>query len=173
MTTFKPNNKLSQERLKEFLHYDEETGIFRWLKNISGRVHAGMIAGSLMPEGYIRITVDRHRFMAHTLAWLYMTGEYVARGIDHRDTKRANNKWKNLRRATQSQNNMNMLVRSDNALGVKCVQRKKGAISKPFYATIRVGGKQRQLGYCATIEEAAETYRLAAEKYFGEFARAA
>lgn len=130
-----------------------------------------MQAGHLSKEGYIRITIDGHRIMAHTLAWLYMTGKYVARGIDHRDTVRSNNQWINLRCATQSQNNMNMKVRSDNALGIKCVLRKKGAISKPYYATIRVDGRQRQLGYCATIEEAAETYRIAALKHFGDFAR--
>lgn len=171
MSVFKPNSELSQERLKEILAYNPETGLFHW-KVARGRIYVGMQAGSLTPEGYVRITIDRHRFMAHTLAWLDMTGEYISRGIDHRDTLRSNNKWTNLRRATQSQNNMNMKVRSDNALGVKCVQKKKGAISQPYFATIKVNGKQRQLGYCSTIEEAAESYRAAALKYFGEFARA-
>lgn len=172
MSKFKPNSDLTQERLKALLDYNQETGIFRW-KIARPRIHVGMQAGSVTPEGYVRITIDGHRFMGHTLAWLYMTGEYVARGIDHRDTVRSHNKWLNLRRASQSQNNMNMRVRSDNALGVKCVRKKKGAISKPFYASITIEGKQRQLGYCSTIEEAAETYRIAAEKHYGEFARTA
>jgi len=167
---FKKNSELTQERLKGLLVYDEVSGIFTWVH--SGRTKvAGAPAGTLSKEGYIRITIDGYRFMGHILAWLYMTGEYVKRGIDHRDTVRSNNSWFNLRRASQSQNNMNMKVRSDNALDVKCVMRKKGAISKPFYAKICINGRQRQLGYCRTIEEAAETYRIASLKHFGEFAR--
>jgi hypothetical protein len=161
---------ISQADLKSQLNYDPASGIFTWVvvkRGLKGRT----IAGSLNPEGYRRITVNGRRYMAHVLAWLYMTGEWRLRGVDHRDTNRDNNSWHNLRAATQSQNNMNMRARSDNALGVKCVQRKKGAKNKPFYATIRVNGKQHQLGYCATIEEAAATYESAARQHFGEFAR--
>lgn len=170
MTTFKPNSTLTQEHLKSLLSYEKDTGVFTW-RVAHHRIRVGMTAGSLSKEGYIRITVARRRFMAHALAWLYMTGEYVVRGIDHRDTVRNNNRWTNLRRATLSQNSMNVGVRSDNALGIKCVQRKKGKNVRPFYATITFDGRQRQLGYFDTIEEAAESYRIAALKHFGEFAR--
>lgn len=171
MSTFKPNNELTLIRLKTLLRYDPRTGIFFWISDRARVAKAGDEAGSVTSAGYVRITVDGHRFMAHVLAWFYMTGEYVVRGIDHRDVDGTNNRWINLRRATKSQNCMNRKTRRDNALGVKCVLKKKGRISKPYYATIKVDGKQRQLGYCATIEEAAATYREAAVKNFGEFAR--
>lgn len=173
MTKFKPNHLLTQGRLRSLLFYDPETGVFTWRKN-RARVSAGTIAGSLMPEGYLRITVGGHRFMAHQLAWLYMTGEYVARDIDHRDTNRANNRWENLRRATRSQNNMNARLRSDNSTGFKGVTIKKGKRSKPYCAQVGVPGKGRpqHIGYFHTAEDAHSAYVSAAKIQFGEFARA-
>lgn len=172
MTKFKPNHLLTQSRLIELLSYDPETGIFRWIVSRSSRALAEDVAGSLSKEGYIRITIDSHRFMAHSLAWLYMTGEYIARGIDHQDTIRSNNKWDNLRKATRSQNNMNSNVRSDNITGIKgCRFKASRASPKKYYATITLEGKQKYLGYFLTAQEAADAYRDAAIKHFGEFAR--
>ena len=62
-------------------------------------------------------------------------------------------------------------LRSDNALGVKRVYRKKGKKSRPFAAAITVDRKQRHLGYFETVEAAAAAYREAAIRDFGEYAR--
>lgn len=171
MTKFRPSHSLTQDHLRSLLYYDKETGVFTWVKARS-RIRIGAVAGSTMPNGYVRITIDGHRFMAHTLAWLWVTGEYVARGLDHRDTNPSNNRWENLRKATPSQNSMNTNVRSDNITGIKCVRyRSYGKRKKRYYSTIRVDGKQKHFGYFLTAEEAAEAYAKAAKEYFGEFAR--
>lgn len=167
MSKFKPNSELTQARLREILHYNPETGIFRWIE-ARPRIQVGDVAGSVQ-QGYIRITVDGHRFMAHTLAWLYMTGEYVARGLDHKDTNRANNRWANLRKASKSQNRMNSTVRSDSRSGHKGVHiYKSGRIT----AQITLPGcRARYLGTFNSIEAAAARYEEEARKHFGEYVR--
>src|SRR5882724_5521531 len=97
---------ITQERLFELLDYNEFSGFFTW-KVARPRIHIGMKAGSVSKEGYVRITIDRVRYMGHTLAWLFKTGEYIPRGIDHRNTVRSHNAWSNLRKASPSQQMMN------------------------------------------------------------------
>lgn len=172
MTKFKPNHLLTQKALKALLHFDPNSGIFTWI-SARPRIHVGMVAGCLMPEGYIRITVDGHRVMAHQLAWLYMTGDYIVRGIDHKDTNRANNKWINLRRATRSQNNMNAGLRSDNSTGFKGVSIKRGKSSKRYCAQIGLTGHPNHIGYFRTAEEAHAAYMDKARELYGDYARAA
>jgi hypothetical protein len=172
---------LNQERLKELLRYDPETGLFYWLERpvrlgfertdktwnvrYAGKI-AGDEFGKLRPR--IRISVDKRRFQAHRLAWLWMTGEWPAEEIDHKDMNPLNNKWENLREATHSQNGMNRKSRSKYAKGV--------TIHKPsglFQARIYKDGRCRCLGYHKTPEEAHRAYIAAAKDLHGEFARAA
>lgn len=169
MKNVAPNN-LTQKILKKNLRYDPDAGLFFWNK-AKPRIHVGKQAGHKTSLGYIRITINGRRYMAHVLAWFYMTGEYLVRGIDHEDTVGTNNKWCNLRRASQSQNNRNTKVRCDNATGIKGARLKKGKGARPFYATINIDGKQRHLGYFDTVEEAHAAYAAKAKELFGRFAR--
>lgn len=107
--------------------------------------------------------------MAHTLAWLYVTGEFVARGLDHKDTNRANNRWRNLRKADKSQNRMNSKVRSDCKCGVKGVRERPNGTFSPQITL--PGQKTKCLGTFKTVDEAAAVYAAEARKHFGEFAR--
>lgn len=81
---------LTQSELKNKLTYNPETGLF-------GRKNK--IAGSLRPNGYIQIGINKKLFRAHRLAFLYMTGEWPKSDVDHIDMDRKNNKWANLREA--------------------------------------------------------------------------
>lgn len=162
---------LTAERLRTLLHYCPETGAFRWLVSNSARRPAGSAAGELKPSGYILIGINGWRYRAHRLAWLYVTGEWPQVQIDHRDNDRSNNKWLNLRPADNAQNQANAKRPKNNTSGFKGVfwnkQRQKWA------AKINPDRRQVHLGFFADPKEAHAAYCRGAEKFFGEFARAA
>jgi len=89
--------------------------------------------------------------------------------IDHHDGNGLNNRRRNLRPATVSQNLGNMRrLRSDGSSGFKGVHfvRKLGK----WQARIQSQGKRVSLGCFATKELAAQAYDEAAKRIFGEFA---
>src|SRR5262245_26042039 len=161
---------ITQERLKELLSYDPETGLFYARQKRPGpkRTFIGSKSGH-----YIRISIDDVSYRAHRLAWLWMTGEWPPDFMDHIDGEKQNNKWINLRLATKSQNQDNCGPPKDNKSGFKGVSRyRQGEIwGKPWQAGIQHRGKKHHLGHFATAEEAHEAYRVAALQMFGEFAR--
>jgi hypothetical protein len=159
--------RVTRARLRALLHYDDETGEFRWLNRMNGRVRAGDIAGTLADNGYRLITINGRQCRAHHLAWLYMTGAWCALVIDHRDGDPANNSWSNLRRATLSQSNANRRVPRNNACGLKGVSRNWSR----WRATIHKNRRKYHLGNFPTPQAAHAAYVKAARKLFGEFAR--
>ncbi len=159
----------TQKRLLELLEYDPETGIWTW-KVRRGRMRAGSVAGHLRAkDGYIFISIDGANHLAHSLAYIYMTGTLPDFDLDHRDLVRSNNRWGNLRESTRSQNKQNQRVRSDSATGFKGVTPN----GRRFGARIQVGENRLYLGSFSTPEEAHAAYLAAAKVHFGEFARAA
>lgn len=164
---------ITQERLKELLEYSPDTGLFFWLVDRGGK-KAGDIAGC-RKRTYIVISLDDRVYRAHHLAWLYMTGEWPKPFVDHRDLNKHNNIWANLRIATKSQNMANVGRIKSNVSGLKGVSAYRAGerCGKPWQACIGVNGKSKHLGHFATKEEAHAAYVVAAEKLFGEFARAA
>ncbi len=160
--------RITRARLHDVLHYDSETGEFRWRKQVSRSVKTGDIAGLTDEDGYRRITIGGKIYPAHRLAWLYMTGNWCPVFIDHRDGNPSNNRWSNLRRATISQNNANRRVHRNNKCGFKGVVRNH--IGR-WCAAIYKNGRRYHLGSFATAEEAHAAYVTAARKLHGEFAR--
>jgi len=162
---------LTQAELKNRLFYDPETGEFRWLVS-SGGVRAGSVAGGVDKKtGYRRIRALARKYLAHRLAWLYMTGEWPAAEIDHRNLNRDDNRWRNLREASHAENMRNTPRRSHNTSGVKGVDFHKS--SQKWRARINVNGRSLSLGYFNNIGEATTAYANAAAEHHGEFARKA
>jgi HNH endonuclease/AP2 domain len=164
----KRRRRLTHARLHELLHYDSETGEFRWQERVGRSVEAGAIAGLLDSEGYRLITIKGRAYRAHQLAWFYTTGKWCRTVIDHRDGDPSNNRWSNLRRATVSQNNANRRMHRNNKCGYKGVTRNQWG---RFWATIHKAGRRLHLGTFATAQDAHAAYMAAARKLFGEFAR--
>jgi hypothetical protein len=152
------NAHVTQNRLKELLNYSVETGLFKWKIAHSRRVHAGDVAGSLSPKGYILIGVDGCVYRAHRLAWLYVYGEFPKLYIDHINRIKTDNRIENLRDVSISVNNENkncssIYKKSCNVLGVS---REKN--HRRWRAVITINSKQVHIGYFDTIEEAEAAY---------------
>lgn len=156
---------ITQEKLKELLRYEPDTGLFY---RLSGP-RAGEVAGH-MHHGYVKISMPKAGgIYAHRLAWLYMTGEMPPNEVDHIDRNRGNNKWANLRLATRSQNQANTAIRKSNTSGYKGVRMLRGH----FRAKITIQHRIIHLGDFETLEEAVAAYKGAARVGFGEYARVA
>ena len=163
---------LSQDRLKELLHYDPETGVFTWPPGTGGkgRPHHPKRAGGDDGQGYYRIWVEGRFYRSTHIAWLYMTGELPSAQIDHADKNSLNDRWNNLRLATQNQNKANSGAYKNNSLGVKGVRLHRNGHNE---ALLRFNGKLVYLGCYRTLAEAKAVYDAAAIEHFGEFARSA
>lgn len=161
---------LTQEKLKEILHYEPETGLWTWLVSNSNRVKIGSIAGNYNKViKYHQIRIFGKLYYGHILAWLYMTGVWPENEIDHKDTNPSNNKWLNLREATSSQQKWNAGKRKNNTSGYKGVHLDKN--SGKYVAQIGLNYKVIYIGSRNTIEEAHQLYCQEIEKYHCEFRR--
>lgn len=164
---------LTQERLKEILHYNPATGLFTWLVRPGkfSRRRIGDIAGYSRPDdGYVTIRIDGRGYYGHRLAFLYMTGKFPDHDGEHKNTDGSDNRWENLREATRSQNLANTKVKRNSVTGVKGVSIHH---SGKYKARILLNGKPVNLGHYDTIEFAAAAYAKAANDKSGEFARVA
>jgi hypothetical protein len=158
---------VTRARLRELLHYNRQTGEFRWRKRLTTSVRVGEIAGAVNNQGYRRITIEGRPYLAHHLAWLYEKGKWCRRVIDHQDGNPSNNRWSNLRSATRSQSNANRRIQRNNACGFKGVSRE----GRRWCARVNKNGRPHRLGTFSTPQEAHAAYAKAARKLHGKFAR--
>lgn len=154
--------------LKFWLRYDAETGLFTWIQRPAIQISVGDIAGCTNPDGYVVIGLLGNLYRANRLAWFYMTGSWPGELIDHKDTNKANNAWRNLRLATYQQNNCNIPTRSDNTSGVKGVSWNKHA--RKWTAQVSVCGKKIHLGVFSDLGEAARAAIAARNEMHAGFA---
>lgn len=143
---------LSAARLRELLHYDQDTGLFT---HIAGNF-SGKPAGTLHPSGYVFIKIGRWSYAAHRLAWLYVVGRWPVEEIDHRNGQRDANWIANLREARSGQNNQNTALYRSNRSGKVGVSWHKAAGC--WRARIDIAGEQRHLGSFASKDDAGAAY---------------
>jgi hypothetical protein len=159
---------LTQERLKEYLHYDRETGIFTWLKRSAKRIKIGDKANIFNKIlGYDRVKFLYVTYSAHRLAWFYVYGEFPEKGfeIDHIDNVSTNNRIANLRLVTHSQNMLNQRVSKKSTSGHKCIYRtNSGWIVRP-----KLNGKNPSLGTFKLLEDAVRVRNEWAKINHGEY----
>jgi hypothetical protein len=92
--------------------------------------------------------------MANRLAWFYMTGEWPADLVDHKNRARDDDRWENLRPATNAMNSQNQGMYKNNTSGFIGVSFHRGR----WRAHIRVNYKLIILGYYDTAEAAGAAY---------------
>jgi hypothetical protein len=149
---------LTADRLRELLHYEPGTGFFTWRIKPCRRVNAGAVAGGWAANGYRQIRVDRVKYRAHRLAWLYVHGVWPQEQMDHLNGDRADNRLENIRPATSGENMQNLRgPKRNNTTGFLGV-RKHGS---RYRADIKTNGKRELLGVFATAAMAGDAYLTA------------
>lgn len=160
---------ITAERLRALLDYDPQTGIFTWKIVTSNRVKVGDVAGSKRLNGYCSVHLDGRAYLSHRLAWLYMTGNWPTHHVDHINGDPLDNRFANIREASDTQNKQNSRTRKDNRSGIKGAFFHKQ--TRKWASAIRLNGKSKYLGLFETAEDAHAAYCKAAKELYGEFAR--
>jgi hypothetical protein len=159
---------LTQEQIREELHYNPKTGLFTRLVARCNKVKVGDLAGAPDSHGYIQIRVLGRLHLAHRLAWLYTTGEWPEGGIDHRNTIRDDNRWSNLRKATRFQNGMNSRRNKNSTTMEKnIVVGERGR----YRVRVTTNGVRQHVGWFKTIPEAKAAHERAVLERHGAFGR--
>lgn len=111
---------ISYEELTRLLEYSEETGEFRWRIWGQGR-KPGKPAGALRANNYWGIIINGRQYLAHRLAWFYVTGKWPELQVDHIDGNGINNRFNNLREASYAQQRANTPYHNTNTSGYRWV----------------------------------------------------
>jgi len=177
------------EFVRGLLSYNPETGELFWKRrpvemfaagpkqsqvrnaNAWNGRYAGKRAFNCPHRRYRIGSILTHAILAHRVIWLIMTGSWPDGEVDHRDTDRSNNRWKNLRDSTRMENSHNCGPSSRNTSGFKGVSYDK--FNCKWTAAIFSSGKAHFLGRFYSPEEAHAAYAEAAKIHHGDFARAA
>ncbi len=127
---------------------------------------AGKEAGYIADNGYRRVRLPNGRFLyAHQMAFLLEIGE-IPEVVDHINLKKLDNRFSNLRAATQGENTRNVKRRKNNKAKLKGVSWSKS--NNAWRMDIQHEGK-KYFSYHETKEKAYEEYCSMSEKLHGEF----
>ena len=164
------------EYLRQCFTYDPTTGVLTWSAD-RPREHfrtearwrgwiscyGGRAAGYFdwAGAGYIGLCVGGKRFWSHRVIWKMQTGCDPISGIDHRNGNKTDNRWRNLREATQQQNLWNLPTKRGR-LPTGVYVRRSGHYS------VKAG--KVYLGTFDTAKKAGEAYRSYVKRTRGEFA---
>ena len=155
---------ITQKILKEMFTLNSKGQLVR---NFSiGRAKANEHSTCEDKDGYLVVGVKGKSYRAHRLVWMYVYGEFPDGDIDHINRDKKDNRIKNLRISTKSQNRQNISVQKNNKIGLKGVW--LHAQTKKWCASIGVNGKNKHLGSFDSQKEAAAAYATAA-MMFHEF----
>ena len=117
--------------------------------------------------GYVTVKVFNSCYVAHRLAFLYMTGEFPAGEVDHINGIRSDNRWCNLRIASKSDNRCNIKAHSNNKLGIKGIHFNK--LERKYKTQVRKQGYKTITGTFETLEEAIAFVQDSRAKLHKEF----
>lgn len=159
---------ITQEEIKEIVKYSQETGVFIWISSRSNKIKIGDTAGNIWinqhnRKKYHRLWLSGRLYLAHRVAWIYMTGSWPNDQIDHIDGNGLNNKWENLREVSGSENQQNTRMKRTNTTGICGVVWNKNA--NKWQAAINIYNKAVYLGLFENIFDAACARKNAEVKY--------
>lgn len=153
---------LTQEYLQHLLHYDPLTGLWTWMNPLPrSKMCRGDLAGRITQQGRRQIRIASGFYYASRLAFLYMTGEWPEDQVDHINRIKDDDRWENLRPATQSQNSYNRAWAEQGGSW-------RGIRPHGNQYAVSIGGQY--LGLYSTFEAAADVRDRALEAWAGPFA---
>lgn len=161
--------EITQELVRELLHYDPETGLFTWRPRPReafsrnqdwirwNNRFAGKVTGSIYKSGdnyqsKKLFLLGKPRSSAQ-IAWIYMLGNPAPEVVDHINRNATDDRWINLRASDRGKNMLNQSLKSDNTSGHAGVtfHRKTGK----WWARCQLRGERKSLGLHETKEGAA------------------
>jgi hypothetical protein len=157
------------------LNYERGTGRFTWKARPPhffttvrdcqawNTRFAGAEAGAVKSNGYRYIRILGEDYLAHRVAWLFISGAWPTKEVDHINRRRDDNSSVNLREVTGLENHQNMSVYSSNSSGVPGVSW-CNTVNR-WKARITVKKNRLSLGYHDNKEDAIAA-RLAAERKY-------
>lgn len=154
---------ITQNFLKEILHYDFKTGIFTYIKRTANCISIGDIAGTINNEGYLSVEIKGISHKLHRLAWLYIYGKIPKDQIDHINRIRDDNKISNLRCATNTENQRNRTIGLNNKSGVIGVSFFES--NQKWYSEISHNSKKIHLGCFINFNDAVIARKMAEYEY--------
>lgn len=159
---------LTYEKAKKAFSYDPESGVITRIGFIREDCANDLSHAKLTkiwcgkPTGYNKafphnmryqiITYCSRHYRAHHLAVLLMTGSWPENIVDHIDGDGLNNRWMNLRKATQADNTRNRRKTIPTKSGIMGVYWSKK--NSKWYVKMTVNGVQSQLYYGDSLDEA-------------------
>jgi hypothetical protein len=169
------NKKLTLKRLLQVLYIDPEAGECRWKVAKARRIKVGSRAGTVLktPKSndlyYRQIQIDDKIYYEHILIWFFVTKKWPVRDLDHKNRDGLDNRFKNLRLATDSQNHGNNKTSKNNSSGYKGVFFSKR--DKKWFAQIGYKRKRIRSKGFHNPEGAYQWYCIEHKKLFGDFSR--
>jgi len=157
--------KISIKKLNNTFRYDSKTGLL-WRRHPYHKKEMDTPAGWKSPKGHIIVCVFGTNFKAHRIVWAMQTGRWPTKQVDHKNRNGSDNRWHNLRLASNGQNRSNSKTGRNSRSGFKCVT---VTPSNKFVAYFKKKNTRVHLGTFLTPQEAHAAYVTAAAKQYGEF----
>jgi len=165
---------LTASRVREVFDYDQFTGVLKrnLCFGLSGRSNgkwAEKETGCLSSGGYLKVGLDGVQYPAHRIIFIWMLGAEPVGDIDHIDMDKLNNRWRNLRPASRSQNMFNTKAHKDSKSKLKWAN--YDSHNEMWRPQISINGKVYVFKRVATAQEAHDICAEYAAKLHKEFAR--
>ena len=165
--------ELTAKIVRDLITYSPDTGKLFWKERPNQKLFNKGYAGK---ETFTAITLRESgeigrldgrlfnkTYSAHRIAWLIYYGEWPKGQIDHINHDPTDNRIKNLRDVTASENNRNRTLQKNNKVNFNGVFFDKQ--TNRYRAQIKIDGVKKCLGRYDTVEEAIAARKVADINY--------